>query len=88
MIEIKNDDWVSRDVSTNIGRGLKSTSSIQRELSEIREGIFSWVKQKNNPVFKYLSLIMLVDSVEAIARVWAETIIEHQKIAYSKRKKS
>jgi hypothetical protein len=40
------------------------------------------------PVFKYLSLIMLVDSVEAIAGVWAETIIEHQKIAYSRRSKS
>lgn len=56
-------------------------------VQDLRNGIWQFVNNYSDEYvgFKYLSLMVLVDSVECVANIWARTIMKHMEIAYSKK---
>lgn len=91
VIEIKSQEWKNWPETMFPDNHFEnSRSSIQRALRDIRRDVFEWVKANHGGqlAFNYLSLLLLVDAVECIARIWADSILDHLKIAYSRKRKS
>lgn len=91
VVEIKSQEWRSWAETVFPDNHFEgSPSSIQRALRDIRRDVFEWVEANHGGqlVFNYLSLLLLVDAVECVARIWADSVLDHLKIAYSRKRKS
>ncbi|MCW4048409.1 MAG: hypothetical protein NWE89_01600 [Candidatus Bathyarchaeota archaeon] len=91
VLEIDKENWmnaVKYDCAEE--RFGKTRSSTQRELIKMRKKVFDLVEgdKDHEAAFKYLSLLVLIDAIECVAKMWAETILDHLKYAYGRPRKA
>jgi len=87
IVEVTKANWEEYIDGTDLDKGFKQPKAKAKKLlNETRKEVYYWVKaRETDPTFSYLSLLILIDSVEAVSRLWADTILEHLEIAFSKR---
>ena len=74
--KIKGDQWKLAVDGEGIQEGIKN--------SKIRRLIYNFTAKygEDNIAFKYLSLLILVDAVECVAKVWGKIVKDHLDIIY------
>ena len=78
VIGVKGDGWKSRVDGKGLETGLKSGTT--------RKAIYDFAVRNapENAAFVYLSLLVLVDAVDCVAKIWGKIIKDHLDITYQK----
>lgn len=78
VVEIQNDGWKANVDGGGIEKGLKGDAT--------RKAIYDFAVRNapDNAPFVYLSLLILVDAVDCVAKIWGKIIRDHLDITYQK----
>jgi hypothetical protein len=76
---IKGDEWKSWVDGNGLEKGLKKGT--------MRKAIYDFAIENapDNAPFVYLSLLILIDAVDCVARIWGKIVKDHLDITYQKR---